>query len=105
MKFLCWLMTVYLFCLLAYPCQDEICYSCKTRQACTEKTGHMDGQNEHCHDCSPFCVCNCCHASTLTSCNFYPGPEMIMPETLISLYRSIFLTGISADVWRPPKFF
>jgi hypothetical protein len=71
--------------------------SIKTEQK--SASGHLED------NCSPFCICNCCHNSS-----FYKTAEYI-PAAVIKIntentkieYTSVFLSRFCTSIWQPPK--
>jgi len=102
MKFMAYILSIYIFSLLTYPCQDAICntHLCKIEKSTDHNKSHDE---QKCHGCSPFCVCCCCHANTLTSIKTDLKIVGTTPILYIVEYNESFLKEINNAIWEPPK--
>jgi hypothetical protein len=102
MKLICKILIVYIFTLLAFPCQDSFGNSCS--HSTEQRSDHHDEQNNNsCHNCSPLCTCNCCHANTLVTVDNYQAPVEFMALFIIPLYKESYFPEITLSIWQPPK--
>ena len=106
MKFLSYILSIYLVILSCLPCADVEATSF------THTSSKIDTNHEnHSHDkendaCSPFCVCNCCGQSVLSYVpaivfNFHTPTVEI--QTLNSIYKSNLYSNFFGSIWQPPQ--
>lgn len=68
-------------------------------------------KNNHSHDnatdlCSPFCICNCCSAVTLSYSPIisYEFPIQFKKiQSLDSIYTSVVYSNFYGSIWQPPQ--
>lgn len=100
MKYLAIILSLYVVFLCSLQCQDEIEVCCKANDTSHKTDNHHDND---CHSCSPFCVCNCCHANTLVIVKKAVEPVCKVENA----YHVIFSEGnpqeILQNIWQPPK--
>ncbi|MEI7594767.1 MAG: DUF6660 family protein [Bacteroidota bacterium] len=98
MKILCYLLSIYIICLLGVPCQDTCDMS--DNHKTEEPTSHDE---KDCHQCSPFCHCNCCHVNTIVSLKIILNAIETTPSVFVSIYKEIPVKDIILHIWQPPK--
>jgi hypothetical protein len=98
MKWLSYIVSIYVFCLLAFPCQDDCILSASTETE--HSTSHDD---KDCNSCSPFCFCNCCHVNTIVTFNAVLTNAVIIPTFFEIIYKESFIKEIIFSIWQPPK--
>ncbi len=99
MRLICFIISAYIFILVAYPCQDECGNHLNKHQ--TEKTS--DSHDEECPNCSPFCCCNCCHVNTIVSIKITSDFVHVLPGIFLSSIKENGIKDISLPIWQPPK--
>jgi hypothetical protein len=105
MKLLSILLIAYLFLLSAFPCQDE----CNITAADCISVQHnyhassCDNEQQKCHNCSPFCFCNCCHVNTITNVEVASQPLLTAFNELSIIYIEKKNDLFNASIWQPPK--
>jgi len=100
MKILCYILSIYILSLLAYPCQDKCDHSYTHK---TEKSTDQNHEKEDCHNCSPFCTCNCCSVSTILTFKATIITSETIPVLFVSVYKEAPLKDIVFSIWQPPK--
>ncbi len=98
MKWLSYIVSIYIFSLLIFPCQDDCIFSATTE---TEHSTNHDDQD--CHSCSPFCVCNCCHVNTIITLSAIIKTTVTIPTLFNVIYKESFIKDIIFSIWQPPK--
>ena len=65
--------------------------------------GH-DGGSSGSDDCSPFCVCHCCHTHIVIP-NHPLGTSVavIQGQQKVDYYQDFYPNGIIYAIWRPPQ--
>ncbi len=96
------IMCLYVCSLLCFPCQDNGVHSGVAGHMASDAT-HHDKDDGECHHCSPFCTCNCCHVTAITSLHIFAGvsSDVIIP-TIPSTVGNIS-EGVRFSIWQPPK--
>jgi hypothetical protein len=100
MKIMGKILIIYIFTLLAFPCQDSFGFSCPQHN---EQSTDQDGCPIDCHTCSPFCTCNCCHTNTVVALESNLISVEFIPFSYISLYKDEYFQEITLAIWQPPK--
>lgn len=97
-KLFCFILLLYIFGLLAYPCQDslDISIKCKNEKA-------ADHTENDCKTCPPFCACNCCQSIPIVTLHAAFETIKIAPISLIFFYQENRIKDIIAAIWQPPK--
>jgi hypothetical protein len=106
MKFINFILSIYLVVISCLPCADMEVYS--SAHASLEISSNHD---DHSHDkendlCSPFCICNCCGAQVLSY-----SPEIVFDfplalaviETKEPFFKSVFTSNFYGSIWQPPQ--
>jgi hypothetical protein len=100
MKLLCYVLSFYIFSLVAIPCHDDA--NILLTQNIEKSTTHnQDKQN--CDTCSPFCICNCCQTNTIVALYSIITANETVPSIFISFYNEAPIKDISLSIWQPPK--
>ena len=97
MRFLCALLTVYVFALSIHTCADGNTsgHEVSTLEQTSDGHGEMDL-------CSPFCTCTCCAGITHVKVNHFQ--HFIPMHTLVySESTSTVLSMPRTPVWQPPQ--
>ncbi len=103
MKLFCYIFSFYIICLLAYPCQDYKNISCSNyKEECSSSTEHKEDND--CHSCPPFCVCNCCQVNTIVVLKVLLNSVNIdLIAEVRTIYKEISVKEIILTIWQPPK--
>ena len=102
MKFLTIILSLYLFALNLAPCAD---YDALGNDIKTEVSQLVDNDHQHQDSdlCSPFCICQCCHISTIP----FDIPDLKLNPSLITTKIIFYKNGIEKDftssILQPPK--
>lgn len=105
MKFLIFLLSIYLASLSCMPCADiEVNSTAHSKEVASHKK--EPSQDHEKDSCSPFCICNCCGAQIL---NYSPVINFEFPavvaviETKESIYKPSFISNFYGSIWQPPQ--
>jgi hypothetical protein len=63
--------------------------------------------DENGDDCSPFCICSCCHFSTVYQFQIFTVTNKITVLAISqsqNLYQNPYAKEYKTSVWQPPKF-
>jgi hypothetical protein len=101
-KLICKILIIYIFSLLAFPCQDSFGYTCSHENGKTQNDHHENCPDD-CHMCSPFCTCNCCHTNTIVAIENNNVTVEFVPVFFISLYIEDCYSDVLIPIWQPPK--
>jgi hypothetical protein len=105
-KFLNYILSIYLVALSCLPCAD-IEVSSAAHKATEIASNHDDHSHNKENDlCSPFCICNCCGQQILNfSQEIAPQFRKIATEitTQIPAYKSILTSNFYGSIWQPPQ--
>lgn len=85
------------------PCSDAN-NTLNHEETKTEFAQSHDHDSDASDQCSPFCVCLCCHSSVTIAkafVNTIAGP--VFQLTKAPVYRSQFHSNYYVDIWQPPK--
>ena len=108
MKFLNYILSVYLIVLSSLPCADmEV--SSAAHKAVEIASNHDEKSHNHDKEndlCSPFCSCNCCGSQIVsyfntTTLNFNVVSKNI--TTQLPSYISKFTSSFYGSIWQPPQ--
>ncbi len=108
MRVFCFIFIVYIFVLLAQPCQDAF-GDLDTSGHKWYAVAHVDRpspSDEHSDECSPFCICSCCGHQT--AARFSPTSIALDSDhILISAGMSDYIPPSTSTfqnlIWQPPK--
>ncbi|MDP4209517.1 MAG: hypothetical protein Q8928_11955 [Bacteroidota bacterium] len=95
MKWMTFILSIYILCLVSLPCADGADHTCSSQN---EQTTPVSDNS-----CSPFCVCACCNVMvTIANYSVLPVPsEQIYSQ--ISLYYEGLTSRFNTAIWQPPK--
>ena len=102
MKFIAFLLSIYIFALNVAPCAD---YVATDNDANTEISQAIDSDHQHQDSdlCSPFCVCQCCHISA----TYLQFADLKLDFNIISTQDFLYLNGtekdFTASILQPPR--
>lgn len=108
MRVFSFIFIIYILLLSVMPC-DEMTANAELRF--DENSYQIQRQNnaptdESGDDCSPFCICSCCHFSTAFQFKTFAVTSKITvsvgfkPE---NLYRNPYAQTYKTSIWQPPK--
>lgn len=102
MKYLAFILSIYILALNLAPCED---YTVLDNEVQTEISQIFDNDHQH-QDldlCSPFCICQCCHISTMN----FKFVDVKFNTSYISTQDFFYQNGIVKDfttsILQPPK--
>lgn len=102
MKFLTIILSLYIFALNLAPCAD---YDALGNDIKTEVSQLVDNDHQHQDSdlCSPFCICQCCHISTIP----FDIPDLKLNTSFITTKNNFYQKGLEKDftssILQPPK--
>ena len=106
MKFLSYILSIYLVILSCLPCAD-VETSNFTHTASKIGAKHDNHSHDQENDaCSPFCICNCCGQTTLNHQEIYVYSFLIHTveiNNFNSKYHSSLIPVFSGSIWQPPQ--
>lgn len=100
MKFFCYILSIYIISLLAYPCHDK---SDHLNTYKTEKSTDQNHNEQECHTCSPFCSCSCCNVNTIVTVKAGIKTAETVSALPVSIYKETSIKDIILSIWQPPK--
>ena len=107
MKVFCFIFSLYILFLSLQPCEEMTANVDLRVNKAMEQT-QIDGQPaEKCDDCSPFCICACCHFSTAYQFRTFSVTGKITASAIFRAnfsYRNPYSQAYKNPVWQPPKF-
>ena len=102
MKFLTFILSIYIFALNLAPCND---YTASTDDVKTEisQASDTDHQHQNLDLCSPFCNCQCCHINVM----HFKLVNLKFSIATISTQDFFYLNGSEKDfttsILQPPR--
>ncbi len=101
MKYLAFILAIYIFALNLTPCADfDVPDDVETE---ISQTINDDHQHQDSDLCSPFCICQCCHISA----THFDIPDIKFNLSYISTQDFLYLKGSEKDfttsVLQPPQ--
>ena len=104
MKFLVFILSIYIFTLNLAPCED---YGAGVFNVDVKTEIAQIFDNDHQHQdadlCSPFCICRCCHISTIN----FKFVDVKFNTSYIPMQDFFYQNGIVNDfttsILQPPK--
>ncbi|KJD33785.1 hypothetical protein PK35_03255 [Tamlana nanhaiensis] len=102
MKFLAFILSIYIFTLNLMPCEDSVVADNEVKTEISQK--HDSDHNHQDNDlCSPFCQCHCCHIH-VTQCQ---ATEYNLVKPIISTQVGHHFEGLvknfNASILQPPR--
>ncbi len=102
MKFMIFIIALYVNVLSFIPCQDT-----NSNGTLTSVVHSENETPNHKDKCSPLCACNCCQI-TISSIKFtrlLKTPKVFEPNTSkkIQFKKNTIQNQLYADIWQPPK--
>ncbi|WP_026704818.1 DUF6660 family protein [Flavobacterium soli] len=106
MKFLNFILSIYLVALSCVPCVDM-----EVSSAAHKTIGMDSNHKDHSHDkendlCSPFCSCNCCGSQIVTYFKAITIDPIVVSKrikTQLTSYTSKFTSNFYGSIWQPPQ--
>jgi hypothetical protein len=106
MKFLNFILSIYLVALSCLPCADMEVDSIVHTQT-TLKSNHENHSHDKENDlCPPFCSCACCGVQVLTylpEIAFNFGIVSTIIKKQLPTYKSILSSNFYGSIWQPPQ--
>ncbi|WP_142785873.1 DUF6660 family protein [Changchengzhania lutea] len=102
MKFLAFILSIYIFVLNLAPCED---YTLLDDELKTEISQAVDDDHQHQGSdlCSPFCICQCCHINAM----HLKFVNVKFTIAYISTQDFFYLNGLEKDfstsILQPPR--
>lgn len=109
MKVFCFIFSVYILLLSLAPCSEMIEFAESlnkkpSQQVTLQNDNKTDANGEN---CSPFCICSCCHFSTVYQFKTFSvtSKQIVQPvSTNPNFYQNPYAKEYKTSVWQPPKF-
>ncbi|WP_394341683.1 DUF6660 family protein [Solitalea longa] len=102
MKWLCYILSLYMLVLICVPCGDNI--ECKKiTQEQEGNAGNHDSHNHEQENCSPFCLCSCCSIAINTTEPLLVSFELTHFIEHITVHIPFSIPKISSHIWQPPR--
>ena len=102
MKFLAFILSIYIFALNLAPCVDNDAFDNEINTEISQAIGD-DHQHQDSDLCSPFCICQCCHINVI----YYQFTYTKLDINIISTQDFFYLKGIEKDfstsILQPPR--
>jgi hypothetical protein len=103
MKFLLFLLSIYLLALGCLPCADADCAGTETIVE-AKATHTSDCHSEE--SCPPFCTCNCCSIQ-ITAVNTTGHSTLPLQQEIAARPATLFdqplITRAGNNIWQPPR--
>ena len=102
MKYLAFILSIYILALNLAPCED---YTVLDNEVQTEVSQVTDSNHQHQGSdlCSPFCICQCCHISTIN----FKFVDVSINTSYISTQDFFYQNGTEKDfttsILQPPR--
>ena len=101
MKTLCLILSIYTLYMISLPCRDNMGCADNHHHNTEQNSSHND--DDDCHECSPFCTCNCCHVSTvLTFQVFFKSINFLFQE-IETIHKESSLKEVFIPIFQPPQ--
>ncbi len=102
MKFLAFILSIYIFALNLAPCED---YTMLDNEIQTEISHLADDDHQHqgADLCSPFCICQCCHISAMHFKFVYEKLDISNISTQDFFYQSGTEKDFTTSILQPPR--
>ena len=110
MKVFCFIFTIYILFLSFQPCEEMTAIAeSRADKVSQEETQikvneQADKEND---DCSPFCICSCCHFSTVYQFKTFSVTNKITASAISRPdfpYQNPYYQIYKTSIWQPPKF-
>lgn len=104
MKYITFLLTVYMTLLAVMPCRDNDVTAESVKLYSSHQKGHSAHQEEGKDSCTPFCACACCSIAR-TLAPIHDIPAVFIPEISSSFgqHQVSALPDCSQSMWQPPQ--
>jgi len=102
MKFLAFILAIYIFALNLAPCADNDSSGIDSNIEITQGFND-DHQHQESDFCSPFCICQCCHINATHLQIVEVKLEIISISTQVFFYLDGLEINYSSSVLQPPQ--
>ncbi|WP_349318147.1 DUF6660 family protein [Chitinophaga sp. MM2321] len=102
MKWLVYILSVYIILLSCIPCNDASA-AMLLKSTTIENTDTPSGHEAHADYCSPLCICSCCNTQITTGAVIllnYSGRQTMIGYPPLPLAP---LPALSDNIWQPPQ--
>jgi hypothetical protein len=103
MKLIGYSMAFLILLLSCLPCQDVVASYTASADRSTTITKESKEAAAHDDNCSPFCHCTCCAASSINQSPIGFHCISFKANLSFSVYVSSKITGIASPIWQPPQ--
>ena len=108
MKVFCFIFSIYILFLSLQPCEElkanvELRVNKTTRQTQMRAAEKASQESD---DCSPFCICSCCHFSTAYQFRTFTVTGKLTTTEILSpkySYQNPYSKAYKNSIWQPPK--
>ena len=101
MKFIAFILSIYIFTLNLAPCADYVDSNDDAKTEISQATD--DHQHQDSDLCSPFCICQCCHINA----TYFQFADLKFNFPYISTQDFLYLNGTEKDfttsILQPPR--
>lgn len=109
MKVFCIIFTIYILFLSFQPCEEMTAIAELRVDKVSEQTHiQISEQTEkESENCSPFCICSCCHFSTVYQFKTFSVTNKITVAAISRphfYYQNPYYQTYKTSIWQPPKF-
>ena len=102
MKFIAFLLSMYIFALNLAPCDDNVVPDNEVKTEISKSIGD-DHQHQGLDLCSPFCICQCCHINATHNQFVYTELDVNYISTQDFFYRNEFEKDFTTSILQPPR--
>jgi hypothetical protein len=71
------------------------------------EASHLEQSKEIGENCSPFCICSCCHFLTVYQFKSLSVTEEAIASVIVRpnfTYKNPYTKDFKTSIWQPPKF-
>ena len=107
MKVFCFFFSVYILLLSLAPCEEFAVKAELRFDEVSEQVQFHSTDDETGDDCSPFCICSCCHFSTVYQFKNFAVTNKITIAAISTSqgsYQNPYAKDFKTSIWQPPKF-
>lgn len=103
------IFTIYILFLSFQPCEEMTAnVGLKSNKTLQQSQIQAAGQAaDECDNCSPFCICSCCHFSTAYQFSPFTVTSKITASAILRPvyhYQNPYSKAYKNPVWQPPKY-
>ncbi|HQU86216.1 MAG TPA: hypothetical protein PKY59_24015 [Pyrinomonadaceae bacterium] len=109
MKVFCFIFIIYILVLSLTPCDEMLANAEFTNNEISKQKAFSENSDSEKNgdECSPFCICSCCHFSTAYQLKSFTITNKVIVAGIFSTensYKNPYTKEYKTSVWQPPKF-